>query len=330
MNLTLLLPIFVFVGQSCVHASSTDNGNVKVINCNNTQTVSAKDKSTLFAKGFTKCAEPFGILIAGSKNITNKSVLAMAKVVAELLDQNKDGVADDPKVVGKLKCNVWFPLHNKSVTWTLSGHPNRYEVDNFWTSGVWSFEQKNRVRAEEAHHAITQMGYAKAYPSVFGLSSNSTLLKECNKATCDWWTHPENKCLKKKPLLKNVQKCMKTWLPSAGLGVYPGNGGQKCTASQNEQSCNDASCNCIEWYHQVNIILAGQTPSWIASFRNKAGLKGDKVMPKTSKAMKALLAKKNKPLLALWKNKKYNQLQKPMTFKYPTVKKTTPKLSVCS
>ena len=78
------------------------------------------------------------------------------------------------------------------------------------------------------------------------------------------------------------------------------------------------------------MILAGQTPSWIASFRNEAGLKGDKVMPKTSKAMKALLAKKNKPILDLLKNKKYNQLQKPMTFKYPVVKKTAPKLSVCS
>ena len=53
-------------------------------------------------------------------------------------------------------------------------------------------------------------------------------------------------------------------------------------------------------------------------------------MPKTSKAMKALLAKKNKPILDLWKNKKYNQLQKPMSFKYPVVKKTTPKFSVCS
>ena len=53
-------------------------------------------------------------------------------------------------------------------------------------------------------------------------------------------------------------------------------------------------------------------------------------MPKTSKAMKTLLAKKHKPLLALWKNKKYHQLQKPMTFKYPVVKKTAPKLSVCS
>ena len=78
------------------------------------------------------------------------------------------------------------------------------------------------------------------------------------------------------------------------------------------------------------MILAGQTPSWIASFRNEAGLTGDKVMPKTSEAMKTLLAKKNKPILDLWKNKKYNQLQKPMTFEYPVVKKTTPKLNVCS
>ena len=53
--------------------------------------MSAKDKSTLLAKGFTKCAEPFGILIAGTLKVTDKSVLAMAKVVAELLDQNKDG-----------------------------------------------------------------------------------------------------------------------------------------------------------------------------------------------------------------------------------------------
>jgi len=294
--------------------------------------VSAKDKSTLFAKGFTKCAEPFGILIAGSKKITKKSVLAMAKVVAELLDQNKDGVADDPKVVGKLKCDVWFPLHTKPMGhWTLSGHPNRYEVDKFWSySGVgYSENQKDRIRVEEAHHAITQRGYAKAYPSVFGLSSNSTLLKECNKATCDWWTHPENKCLKKKPFLKNVFNCMKTSVFFPGES-YPNNAGKECTASQNKETCKEANCNCIEWYQQVNMILAGQKPSWIASFRNAAGLKGDKVMPKTSEAMKALLAKKNKPILDLWKNKKYNQLQNPMTFTYPVVKKTAPKLSVCS
>ena len=66
-----------------------------MINCNDAQTVSAKDKTTLSEAGFTKCAEPFGILIARSNKVTDKSVLAMAKVVAELLDQNKDGKIED-------------------------------------------------------------------------------------------------------------------------------------------------------------------------------------------------------------------------------------------
>jgi hypothetical protein len=291
--------------------------------------VSTKDKATLKTNGFTKCAEPFGILIAGTKKITNKSVLAMAKVVAELLDQNKDGVADDSKVVGQLKCNAWFRLHTSAMTVTLSGRSWSFDVDKFWTTWGYGEKQKNQVRAEEAHHAITQVGYGNAYPSVFGTTTKSTLVKECNKATCDWWTHPENKCLKKKPLLKNVRNCMKSFASYPGE-LYPYNGGSKCTASQNKETCSEASCNCIEWYHQVNMILAGQTPSWIAEFRNEAGLKGDKVMPKTSKAMKTLLAKKHKPLLALWKNKKYTSNTKPMTFKYPVVKKTAPKLSVCS
>ena len=98
------------------------------------------------------------------------------------------------------------------------------------------------------------MGYAKAYPSAFGLSSQSTLLKECKKATCDWWTHPENKCLKKKPLLKNVRNCMKSFASYPGE-VYPDNGGSKCTASQNEETCKEANCNCIEWYHQVSLLI---------------------------------------------------------------------------
>ena len=49
------------------------------------------DKSSLKEAGFTKCAEPFGILVAGKTKTTDKTVLAMAKVVAELLDQNRDG-----------------------------------------------------------------------------------------------------------------------------------------------------------------------------------------------------------------------------------------------
>ena len=77
------------------------------------------------------------------------------------------------------------------------------------------------------------------------------------------------------------------------------------------------------------MIYAGQTPAWIATMRDEAGLTGDNVMPKTRTAMVQLLEKKNKPMLNLLRNKKYNPLQKKMTFDYPLVSATSPKLVVC-
>ena len=41
------------------------------------------------------------------------------------------GVADDPKVVGKLKCNTWFQLHTEAKTVTLSGDRHAFEVKYF-------------------------------------------------------------------------------------------------------------------------------------------------------------------------------------------------------
>ena len=53
-------------------------------------------------------------------------------------------------------------------------------------------------------------------------------------------------------------------------------------------------------------------------------------MPTTKAAMKKLLAKNNKPLLALWQNKAMAWRTKPMTYDYPSVSGTAPKLTVCS
>ena len=55
------------------------------------QTVPASDKAILAKNSFTKCAEPFGILVAGHKGMSDFTVLETAKIMAELLDQNRDG-----------------------------------------------------------------------------------------------------------------------------------------------------------------------------------------------------------------------------------------------
>ena len=41
------------------------------------------------------------------------------------------GVADDKKIVAELKCNVWFLLHPKQMTVTLSGRSEFFEVKYF-------------------------------------------------------------------------------------------------------------------------------------------------------------------------------------------------------
>ena len=113
------------------------------------------------------------------------------------------------------------------------------------------------TRVEEVHHAIT-MAYGWAYPAVFGTANNwndnSILVQECKKARCDWWTHFENMCLKKKPLILTNMSCMKTWKSYPGKD-YPGNGGVPCTASQNKETCEHTDCDCLEWYHQVKQIF---------------------------------------------------------------------------
>jgi hypothetical protein len=54
--------------------------------------------------------------------------------------------------------------------------------------------------------------------------------KETNRASCDWWQHPENDC--------------------PGSPGYPyGN-------------CSEPSCDVTEFYHQVVITRAGTKPGW--------------------------------------------------------------------
>ena len=81
---------------------------------------------------------------------------------------------------------------------------------------------------------------------------------------------------------------------------------------------------------KVALLYAGQTPAWITPTRDQAGLKGDKTMPRTKNAMIKLLKKKNKPILDLLKNTKYNKFQAPLKYDYPVVSGTAPKLTVCN
>ena len=45
----------------------------------------------LVSHGFTKCALPFGVMMVADGSVPDSSILASAKILAEFLDQDRDG-----------------------------------------------------------------------------------------------------------------------------------------------------------------------------------------------------------------------------------------------
>jgi hypothetical protein len=93
-------------------------------------------------------------------------------------------------------------------------------------------------------------------------------------AECVYWMHPENTC------------------PNPGSHSQPPLIG----------TCNNAGCDCVEWYHQVVLILAGQEPSWMADS-----------IPRSLDGLRATLSSEFLEMVA---GPAYHQLQAPLTYTY--------------
>ena len=101
---------------------------------------------------------------------------------------------------------------------------------------------------------FTQWGYGLEWPNQFGTSGNdwtsSTLKKECKKAKCEWWQHPENNCPDKLATQSNPIACT--------------------NKDQCQGTCAEPNCDCVEWYHQVIILsCAGSQPDRERHYQNR-------------------------------------------------------------
>jgi hypothetical protein len=239
-----------------------------------------------------------------SQIFANDGLLSTAKIVAELIDQDRNGVADNPSMVKKLRNIAYLVANDKEfkVQAKLSEFiPMYFEVDKFWHSnGVNSKAEKDGIRIEEVFHMFTQYAYGLQWPKLFGTGNKdwkqSTLVKECRKAKCVWWQHPENNCPDQLAQEKKKQK--------------------KCTAKDDcSGTCATTNCDCVEWYQQVIMTFLGMTPAWRSTIRDKLGK--NKTMPKTKAEMIAKMTPAMKDLIS----KKYNQPQNAIKLDYPEVGK---------
>ena len=136
---------------------------------------------------FTKYVDVLGCFsIYAESTISDAKVLHAAAVAAELLDNNEDGIVDDPLIKAQLISeNALMPIFFQDGNSAMNTFDNSYygngvsavlfndEIDPSQT-GHWGDD----ATVEEVIHTINHVGHTNVYPNAFSLSPNSSLMSD--------------------------------------------------------------------------------------------------------------------------------------------------------
>ena len=134
---------------------------------------------------FTKYVDVLGCFsIYAESSIPDAKVLHAAAVAAELLDNNEDGIVDDPLIEIQLTNeNALMPIFSSEGSSAENIFFNNYNGD-----GVSAVLYKNEIdptqtghwgddaSVEEIMHTINHVGHTNVYPAAFSMQANSSLM----------------------------------------------------------------------------------------------------------------------------------------------------------
>ena len=124
--------------------------------------------------------------IYAQSTISDEKVLHVAAIVAELLDNDEDGVVDDQNIFNALQTSqALMPV------FTSDGNACMNQFENYYNGeGVSAVLWRNEIdpsnpghwgddaTVEEVLHTINHVGHVEVYPNIFNLQPNSSTLSE--------------------------------------------------------------------------------------------------------------------------------------------------------
>ena len=156
------------------------------------QQVGEKPKG--FSKLFSKQIVVFGLSVYATAEVSDEDVMHAAGVLAQYLDNNEDGQADNPLVLKSLQEHqgsiVMFPDEDSAERIDVHEHIPERVWDSMIIVGLWGDEThpngstpgKFDATLEEVLHLVTSAGYSMAYPEVFGERTGSEIANAMDKA----------------------------------------------------------------------------------------------------------------------------------------------------
>jgi len=166
---------------------------------------------------YTKQIDVFGIPVIATDGVSDAKMMHAASILAEYLDNDQDGKADDPKVIDAIHEHNGFLYMAADESEEDTEFPNDVFDDN-QDFGQNLFAEETRPESssaeggfdatlEEVLHLITHVGYANAYPNKYGEDPGSDLTKAMDKARGGqffdipsrypagaWYTYDDDSC----------------------------------------------------------------------------------------------------------------------------------------
>jgi hypothetical protein len=138
-----------------------------------------------FEADFSKYVAAFGVSIFATESTPDEKVLHAGHVLAQYLDNDEDGRADDPEMVAamanRMPALVMFATEDDFERSNLrdSNKLNKYLVQDLY--GEETHPEGSHIESgfdaslEEILHLLTFAGYAEHYPEALGIDSGSEL-----------------------------------------------------------------------------------------------------------------------------------------------------------
>lgn len=149
----------------------------------------SNDAPVGFSHVFHKQASVFGIQVYASANTSDNKALHAANVLAQYLDNDEDGLPDNPAIVAQMRRNraaiIMFATERDREEIDLETYIPAHVLNGMSLQDLYgdethpngAVEGKFDAALEEILHLITSAGYAGVYPDIFGEKPNTNVAK---------------------------------------------------------------------------------------------------------------------------------------------------------
>ena len=147
-----------------------------------------------FERVFGKKVQVFGLTVFATRSTSDSKLLHAANVLAQYLDNDADGIADNKLVLKSLQKERGAVVMFASQREAMGIDIHRYIPEKVWDQMILvalfgnetlpSGAANGRFDAtyEEVLHLITSGGYAHAYPRIFGETAGTSIAKAMDSA----------------------------------------------------------------------------------------------------------------------------------------------------